>query len=89
MGVHSKIVTDHIGVHSQKQKEPHGSAFVSDRDQMGVHSIFVIRTTWDCTPNANLRLVQRGVQTKNFEVRFSVMLLRIHDDSYLDRLRIY
>ena len=31
-----------------------------------------------------LRVVQRGVRTKNFEVRFSVMWLRFHDDSYLD-----
>ena len=37
----------------------------------------------------DLRVVQRRVRTKNFEVRFSVMWLRFHDDSYLARLRIY
>ena len=36
-----KIVTDHMGVHSKKQKGPHGSAF---------HNL--LGTTWDCTPNS-------------------------------------
>ena len=34
---------DHIGMHSLKRKGSHGSAFVSDKDQMGVHSIFFNR----------------------------------------------
>ena len=34
-----KIVTDHMGVHSKKQKGPHGSAFNN-----------LLGTTWDCTP---------------------------------------
>ena len=55
MGVHSQKQRGvHIGVHSLKRMGPHGSAFVSDRDPMGVHSIFVIWITWECTPNANL-----------------------------------
>ena len=49
-----KIVMDHIRVHSLKRKGPRGSAFVSDRDLMGVHSRFVIQTTWECTRYAKL-----------------------------------
>ena len=62
MGVHSalpkakeatsectpKCLRDHMGVHSEKGQGPYGSAFVSDRDQMGVHSKFLIGTTSEC-----------------------------------------
>ena len=37
---------------------------------------------------SNLRVVQREVRNKNFEVRFSAMWLRFQDDSHLDRLKI-
>ena len=35
-------------VHSEKQTGPHRSAFVFDRDQVGVHSKFLIETTSEC-----------------------------------------
>ena len=54
-----------------------------------------IRLGWACKLNSQsswiifLRVVQRGVQTQNFEVRFFALWLRFHDDSYLDRLKIH
>ena len=44
----SKCHRDHMGVHSEKGYGSRGSAFVSDRDQMGVHSKFLIGTTSEC-----------------------------------------
>ena len=43
----------------------------------------------NCTKWVDLTYLLREVQTRNFEVRFSVMWVRFHDDSYLDRLTIY